>query len=101
MKETLDIKEPTMATSVVNYTLNRFMPFICTAGLLLYSCGYDSLIPYAVLGFMWFASRFSFGCGFASALLQSELNMAHVVFSSTEVEESEDETLNSEDKKLK
>ena len=75
MKETLDIKEPTVATAAVNYILNRFMPFICAAGLLFYACGYDSLIPYAVMGFMWFASRFSFGCGFASAVMENEFNL--------------------------
>jgi hypothetical protein len=75
MKETLDIKEPTMATAAVNYILNRFMPFLCAGGLLFYACGYNSLVPYAVLGFMWFASRFSFGCGFASAVMEHEFNL--------------------------
>ena len=63
-----------MATAVINYMLNRFMPFICVLGILIYTCGYDSLVPYAVLGFMWFTSKFSFDCGEASAILEHGLN---------------------------
>ena len=87
MKDTMETSQLSMATAAINYILNRCMPFICAAGLLIYACGYDSLIPYAVLGFMWFASRFSFGCGFASAVMEHEFNL----YRATVFVEDEDE----------
>jgi hypothetical protein len=91
MKDTIETTQPSPATSAVNYILNRSMPFICSGGLLFYACGYDSLIPYAVLGFMWFASRFSFGCGFASAVMNHEIK-TYMAVSLEDFEDTEDDT---------
>jgi hypothetical protein len=49
------------------------MPFVSAAGLLFLVLGFGSFVPYMVLGFMWFATRFSFSCGVASAVLEHEL----------------------------
>jgi len=88
MKDTIETSQPSMASAVINYMLNRFMPFICAGGLLFYACGYDSLIPYAVLGFMWFVSKFSFDCGVAFAMLEQELNSCKaMIFAEDEKEE--------------
>ena len=64
---------PAASTSIINYMLNRFMPFIMVAGLLFLALGFDSYVPYVVLGFMWFATKFSFTCGVASAIMPEEL----------------------------
>ena len=63
---------PSMVTSVINYMLNRFMPYILVASILCFKCGFDSYVPYLVLGLMWFSSHFSFGCGVASSVVDSE-----------------------------
>ena len=93
MKDTTEISQPSVATSAINYILNRFMPFLCVGGLLIYACGYDSLIPYAVLGFMWFTSSFSFACGFASATMDQELNSyrAKAIFFTEDSDDDESE----------
>lgn len=97
-----NIPELSPATAVVNYILNRSMPFLCAGGLLFYACGYDSLIPYVVLGLMWFASKFSFDCGFATAILESQFNVAmKLAVSQQEVEDIDDENLESKEKKQK
>lgn len=94
MKDTAEINQPSVATIAANYILNRCMPFICVGGLLIYACGYDSLVPYAVLGFMWFASRFSFTCGFASAIMEHEIKTCMAI-SSEDFEDKEDEIVES------
>ena len=66
---------PSMATSVVNYILNRFMPYILVASLLFYACGFASLVPYMVLGLMWFSSHFAFGCGVAATIMDDEIKL--------------------------
>lgn len=93
MKDTIETSQSSVATAATNYILNRFMPFLCVGGLLIYACGYDSVIPYAVLGFMWFTSSFSFACGFASAMMDQELNSyrAKAVFFTEELEDDENE----------
>lgn len=93
MKDTTETSQLSVATAAVNYILNRVMPFLCVGGLLIYACGYDSLIPYAVLGFMWFTSSFSFACGFASAMMDQELNSyrAKAGFFTEELEDDENE----------
>tara|TARA_A100001037_G_scaffold63293_1_gene55372 strand:+ start:74606 stop:74824 length:219 start_codon:yes stop_codon:yes gene_type:complete len=62
------------------------MPFICAGGIMIYACGYDSLIPYVVLAFMWYASKFSFDCGVASAVIEHEMRMFKI-----SVDDSDDE----------
>ena len=100
MKDTMETSQPSVSTAAVNYILNRCMPFICVAGLLIYECGYDSLIPYAVLGFMWFASRFSFACGFASAILEHE-PLARMAFSLEDFEDDEEKIVESKEREQK
>lgn len=91
MKETIEVSSPSLATTVINYILNRFMPFICVWGVLVYACGYDSLVPYIVLAFMWYASKFSFDCGFASAIIDPEMKMLKVSLDDLDIPESVDE----------
>ena len=100
MKDTTEISQPSMATAAINYILNRFMPFLCVGGLLIYACGYDSLIPYAVLGFMWFASRFSFACGFASAIMDHEI-ITYMAVSAEDFEDKEEEIVESKKEERK
>ena len=100
MKDTMETSQPSVATAAVNYILNRCMPFICVAGLLIYACGYDSLIPYAVLGFMWFASRFSFACGFASAIMDHAIK-TYMAVSLEDFEDKEEEIVESKKEERK
>jgi hypothetical protein len=93
MKETIEVSSPSLATTVINYILNRFMPFICVGCVLIYACGFDSLVPYIVLAFMWYASKFSFDCGFASAIIDHEMKMLKVSLDELDIPEPTDESV--------
>lgn len=49
----------------IEYALNRFMPTLCVAFISIYSFGYATWEPYAILGFMIFSNSFNFKCGYA------------------------------------
>lgn len=57
---------------ILNYTLNKFLPFLIIAGLLVYSIGYQRWEPYAIFGLILFIERFSFKTGYAVAFCESK-----------------------------
>lgn len=73
MNESQNKSNYSTSTIVVNFILNKFMPFICVFAILIHTCGLYSFVPYIVIGFMWFACNFSFKCGGASAILDTEM----------------------------
>ena len=68
------------ATSILNYMMNRYMPFLCVAFLLFSTQGFTSWISYLIIGFMWFASYNSFKCGMAYVLCEVDEN-TNIAFS--------------------
>lgn len=70
MKEnkTTEYTDVSSATAIVNYILNKFMPFVFVVGILFYTNAFDMWVSYLILPLMWFASAYSFKCGIAHVL---------------------------------
>ena len=94
-----ELREPSPATAVVNYVLNKSMPFLCVGGFLFYEFGWMSLAPYFVLGLMWFASYFSFSCGYSAAVL--EQNFSGMIMRLSDEELDDEDTTEQKEKKTK
>lgn len=94
-----EMNEPSSATIVMNYMLNRTMPFLCAAGVLFYEFGWMSLVPYFVLGLMWFVSSFSFSCGYSAAVL--EQNFSGMIMRLSEEELDDEDIIEPKEKKTK
>tara|TARA_Y100000389_G_C17071316_1_gene322116 strand:+ start:48 stop:320 length:273 start_codon:yes stop_codon:yes gene_type:complete len=67
--------EITQLNAALNYILNKFMPLICVSFILFYSLGFSSYIPYLVIGFIMFSNKYSFLCGYADAVMTSDLKL--------------------------
>tara|TARA_B100000676_G_scaffold133867_1_gene132807 strand:- start:1506 stop:1751 length:246 start_codon:yes stop_codon:yes gene_type:complete len=70
MNDTTNI--PSTATAILNYVMNRYMPFVCVAFLLFCTLGFDTWTPYVIIGFMWFATSYAFRCGIAHVMCEEE-----------------------------
>jgi len=66
----MKVKQSTGINSIVNYTLNKFLPFIFIAGLLFSNMSFKTWEPYAIMGFVLFIDRFSFKVGYAVAICE-------------------------------
>jgi hypothetical protein len=97
--KTSEMGEPSTATAVVNYILNKSMPFLCGGGFLFYEFGWMSLAPYFVLGLMWFASYFSFSCGYSAAVVEN--NFGHMIMRLAEEDVDEEDIIKTKEKKTK
>ena len=93
------VSGPSGATIVVNYILNKTMPFLCVGGFLFYECGWMSPIPYLVLGLMWFASHFSFACGYSAAVTDN--NFSNLVMRLAEDDLPEEDDAKTKESKTK
>ena len=60
--------EVSSATAIVNYILNRFMPFVFVFGILFYINAFEMWVSYLILPLVWFISTYSFKCGVAHVL---------------------------------
>lgn len=67
--------EITELNAALNYVLNKFMPILCISVLLFYSLGFNSIIPYFVIGLVIFSNKYSFMCGYADAILSTDLKL--------------------------
>ena len=65
MKENIEINR---ATSMVNYTLNKFAPTILVGILLFSSLGYETFEPYFIIGLMIFSQVFHYKVGYSVAI---------------------------------
>ena len=68
-------QQPNHAITIANFLLNKYMPFVLSAFLMFYYLGFDSFVPYAVIGLMWFAKSYSFNCGMAHAILATGIRI--------------------------
>lgn len=56
-----------MKFAVLNFTLNKFLPFIIISFLCFFKMGYECFEPYVIIGLSLFASHFHFKTGYAVA----------------------------------
>jgi hypothetical protein len=77
------------ATTILNYIMNRYMPFVCVAFLLFCTLGFSTWPSYLIIGFMWFATSYSFNCGIAHVLC--EVDYVPVTMNESSTEEKTDE----------
>jgi hypothetical protein len=52
---------------ILNFTLNKFLPFLLIGFLSFYSLGFFRFEPYVILGLAIFIGRFNFNAGYAVA----------------------------------
>ena len=97
--KTSEVGEPSTATAIVNYILNKSLPFLCVGGVLFYEVGWTSVVPYFVLGLMWFASYFSFSCGYSAAVVEN--NFSHMIMSLADEAMDEDDIIKTKEEKTK
>tara|TARA_B100001057_G_scaffold324894_1_gene325089 strand:+ start:3228 stop:3491 length:264 start_codon:yes stop_codon:yes gene_type:complete len=55
----------------LNYTLNRYMPFLLVSFICFYSFGYLTWEPYFVLALMIFSNNYYSQCGYAQCCLDA------------------------------
>ena len=53
--------------AIVNYSLNKFLPYIMVGVLLFSQLDFMSWEPYVILGFIFFIDKFSFKTGYSVA----------------------------------
>jgi hypothetical protein len=56
----------------LNYILNKCMPILLISFIVFNFFGAQTWQPYVVLFLIMFSNRFSFGCGYASSLLENQ-----------------------------
>ena len=56
---------------VLNFALNKFLPFILIALLGFYGMGFDRFEPYLIIGLSLFIGHFNFKAGYAVAFCES------------------------------
>ena len=66
---------PSTATAVVNFILNKYMPFVFSSALMFHCMGFQSVVPYFVIAMMWFSSSYSFNCGIAHAIVTTGISL--------------------------
>ena len=57
--------------NVLNYSLNKFMPYIIIAFLSFYNMGFESFSPYVILLSSFFTGHFHFKAGYAVAYCEA------------------------------
>ena len=62
--------EATGFNSILNYSLNKFLPIICISILLFAELGLLSWQSYAIIGLSLFMGRFNFQVGYALAICE-------------------------------
>ncbi len=56
-----------MNMHVINFSMNKFCPFIIIAFLSFYKMGFETFEPYIILGLAFFVGHFHFKTGYAVA----------------------------------
>jgi len=54
-----------LSSEIIDYALNKFLPFGIIGFLLLYNFGYETWEPFVIFGLTMFIDRFSFKTGYA------------------------------------
>ena len=56
-----------MNTHVINFTMNKFCPFLIISFLSFYKMGFECFEPYVIIALSFFIGRFHFKTGYAVA----------------------------------
>jgi hypothetical protein len=56
---------------VLNFALNKFLPFIIITCLCFYSLGFERFEPYVIIGLSFFIGHFNFKAGYAVAYCEN------------------------------
>ena len=56
-----------MMTHIINYSLNKFLPYVFLLFLVFSQMDYATLYPYLTIGFVFFVDKFSFKTGYSVA----------------------------------
>ena len=62
--------KPENPTYIINYSLNKFLPFILVAFVLFTKMGFECWEPYAVMALVLFIDKFSYKVGYSVALCE-------------------------------
>lgn len=57
--------------AIINYSCNKFIPYIIVGLILFSALSYLTWQPYAILGFIFFIDKFSFKTGYSVAYCES------------------------------
>ena len=61
---------PNNIYSILNYSLNKFCPYIIIAFLLFFKMGFETFEPYIIIGLVFFIQNFSYKVGYAVAICE-------------------------------
>lgn len=53
--------------AIINYALNKFIPYLIILGLVFSQMDYATIYPYITMGFILFVDKFSFKTGYSVA----------------------------------
>ena len=56
-----------MNNAIINYTLNKFLPYLILFGIVFSQMDYTTIYPYLTMGFIFFVDKFSFKTGYSVA----------------------------------
>jgi hypothetical protein len=56
-----------MNNAIINYALNKFIPYICLFLFIFSQMDYATIYPYVTIGFIVFVDKFSFKTGYSVA----------------------------------
>lgn len=58
-------------TTILNYCLNKFIPYAVISFLVFWQMDYSTIYPYIVVGFIFFIDKFSFKTGYSVAYCEA------------------------------
>jgi hypothetical protein len=56
-----------MNNAIINYTLNKFLPYLVLFVIVFSQMDYTTIYPYLTMGFVFFVDKFSFKTGYSVA----------------------------------
>lgn len=56
-----------MMNAIINYSLNKFLPYAILLGIVFSQMDYTTIYPYLTMGFVFFVDKFSFKTGYSVA----------------------------------
>lgn len=60
-----------MNGAIINYSLNKFCPFLIIGFLIFSNFGFATWEPYVILGLIYFVEKFSFKVGYSVAICEA------------------------------
>lgn len=57
-------------THIINYGLNKFVPYLVLLAIVFSQMDYATIFPYLTMGFIFFVDKFSFKTGYSVAFCE-------------------------------